>query len=288
MFENEQTNQSLNDDFLAGLESDDLSEDFEDEDTTADLEGTDEQTSEAELQQDGAQETGDSDAAGDENAEGEAAEMFPRTIRFLGEDRQISMDEAVTAIQKGLNYDRMIDKYKGQVANLQNDPRIAFVETLAQKAGVDVNTYITMQNNQGEYQSLIDEYGNIEAIPPAIMDKFNKYSQSAIEKAQADSKAAQEQAYLAKKETEYYEFMEKHPEFGGEVPQEVVALVSQGESLEGAFARHRLPAVEKELAQVKKDFEIFKSNTANKNSQMPDAKGGRKKESDDFLQGFLE
>ena len=80
--------------------------------------------------------------------------------------------------------------------------------------------------------------------------------------------------------------MENHPEFSGEVPQEVMAMVSKGESLEGAWARYRVPALEKELAQTKKDFDIYKANSANKNSQLP-AAGGKKKEMDDFLEGLL-
>lgn len=281
MFETEQTNQGDNE-FLAGLEADDFSEeDVTEEETTAEAEGEAEQTSEAEQEDEGAQET-----EGKQAEKATEAEMFPRIIKFLGEDRQITMDEAVPLIQKGMNYDRVIDKYKGQVAQLQSDPRIAFVEGLAQKAGMDTNAYITMQNNQSEYQALIDEYGDIASVPAAIMDKFNKYSQSAIEKAQADSKAAKDQAYLEEKAAEFTEFMEKHPEVSGELPKEVVAMVSAGESLEGAYARHRVAALEQELAQVKKDYEIYKTNTANKNSRLPGAKG-KKKETDAFLEGLL-
>lgn len=282
MFEAEQTNQYEND-FLAGLnETDDFSEETEEETTATEQEEA-EQTSEAETDDEGAQEQ---EQQQEQKEDAQQAEMFPRVIKFLGEDKQITMDEAVIAIQKGMNYDRMLEKYKGQLADVQKDPRIMFVENLAAKAGVDVNTYITMQNNQGEYQALIDEYGDISSVPVSIMDKFNKYSQSAIEKAKADSRAAEEQAYLEQKEAEYYEFMEKHPEFSGEVPQEVIAMVHKGESLEGAYAIHRVAELTKELAQTKKDFDIFKANTANKNSGLPDAKGG-KRELDDFLEGLL-
>lgn len=281
MFETEQTNQ-VDNEFLAGLEADDFSEDTEEE-TTAETDSEVEQTSEAEQEQEGAQEQ-QQEQQEEKPAE---AEMFPKTIKFLGEDRQITMEEAVPLIQKGLNYDRVIDKYKAQVAQLQSDPRIAYVDTMAQKAGMDANAYITMQNNQSEYQALIDEYGDVASVPAAIMDKFNKYSQSAIEKAQADSKAAKDQAYLEEKAAEFTEFMEKHPEVSSELPKEVVAMVSDGESLEGAYARYRVPELEKQLAQVKKDYEIYKANSANKNSRIPDAKGGKKKVMDDFLEGLL-
>lgn len=284
----EYTNQIESDAFLAGLEStDDSSMEIMDEDTTVALEGESEQTNEGEQKQDDAQETENIDAEGDEDAKDKDIEMFPRPIIFLGEEKQISMDEAVPLIQKGLNYDRVIDKYKGQLADVQNDRRIVFVENLAQKAGVDANTYITMQENQGEYQSLIDTYGDISAVPPGIMEKFNKYSQSAIEKTKADSAAAKEQAFLDAKAEEYMAFVENHPEFGGEMPQEVMAMVAQGESLEGAYARYLVSGMKKELAQVKKDFEIYKTNTTNKNSQMPTVTSGKKKEQDAFLDGFL-
>ena len=278
MFETENINQVENDDFLEGLEmTDDSFEEETEEETTADTETEAENTNEAE---------GEENSDKTEQAQQTGAEMFPRVIKFLGEDKQITMDEAVTAVQKGLNYDRMLEKYKGQLAEVQNDPRVLFVEELAKTAGVDAGTYITMQKNQGEYKALIDEYGDVNSIPPAILDKFNKYSQAAIEKSKADSKAAEEQAYLEKKRAEYNEFMENHPEHDGKIPEEVVAMVQKGESLEGAFARHRVASLEKELAQIKKDFEIYKANTANKNSQLPGAKGKKREEVDDFLRGF--
>ena len=280
MFETEYTNQIENDDFLVGLEmADDSFEEETEEETTADTEEKAEDTNEAETE-----ENSDKTEQGQRNET--TAEMFPRTFKFLGEDKQISMDEAVVAIQKGLNYDHMLEKYKGQLADVQNDPRILFVEELAKNAGVDAGTYITMAKNQGEYKALVEEYGDIAAIPATVLEKFNKYSQAEIAKAKADSKAAEEQAYLNKKRAEYNEFMENHPESDGKIPSEVVAMVQKGESLEGAYARYRVTNLEKELAQVKKDYDIFKANTANKNSQLPGAKGKKREEVDDFLRGF--
>jgi len=136
-------------------------------------------------------------------------------------------------------------------------------------------------------KGVIDEYGDIAAVPPAVMEKYNKYSEGNIAKAKADAQAATEKAYLDAKAEEYMNFVENHPEFSGEVPQEVMDMVSKGESLEGAYAIHQLKAVTAQLEQTKKDFEIYKTNTANKNSRIPDVKGGKKKEVDDFLLGFL-
>lgn len=286
MFETEHTNQVENDDFLEGLEmTDDFSEETEEE-TTADTEEEAENSSEAETEEN-SEDVGNTDNVEQQRQNETAAEMFPRVIRFLGEEKQITMDEAVTAVQKGLNYDRMLEKYKGQLAEVQKDPRILFVDQMAKAAGVDAGTYITMQKNQGEYQTLIDEYGDVSSIPAAVLDKFNKYSQAEIAKAKADNKAAEEQAYLDKIRAEYNEFMENHPEHDGKIPDEVADMVQKGESLEGAWARHRVTALEKELAQVKKDYEIFKANTANKNSQLPAAKGKKREDVDDFLRGFF-
>ena len=283
MPDTEYTNQIESDDFLAGLGFDEQTDDSDSEElteeTTAGTEGEAEQTSEAE-------QTGEGDKT-EQDAQTETVEMFPRTVKFLGEDKQISMDEAVVAIQKGLNYDRMLEKYKGQVAGFENDRRVRYVEKLAREAGVDAGTYITMQENQAEYKALIDEYGDVGAVPPAIMEKFNKYSQSAIEKSKADNEAAKQRAYREEKAAEYMNFVEKHPEASGEMPKEVIDMVSAGESLEGAWAIHNLAVAQKELAQVKKDFEIYKANTVNKNSRIPGAKGKGREDKDDFLRGFF-
>ena len=278
MFGTEDTNQ-MTDEFLAGLDmTDDSDTEDVEEETTAETEAEAEDTNEAEAED-------VSDKTEQEAEEKKAdVEMFPRTIKFLGEEKQISIDDAVPFIQKGMNYDRMLEKYKGQLAN---DPRVLYVENLAKAAGVSAGEYITMQNNQGEYRALIEEYGDITAIPPAIMERYNRYSQTAIEKAKADSKAAEEAAYREEKAAEYLNFIENHPEFGGEMPQEVMDMVARGESLEGAYAIHQLKEVTAQLAQTKKDFEIYKTNTANKNSRLPDVKSNRKKDEDDFLQGFM-
>lgn len=284
MFETEQTNQIENDEFMEGFDEA-YEADTEDvtEETTAESEMTADETTEAEQAAEG-----DKTEQTEEQKETAETEMFPRTVKYLGEEKQISMDEAVVAIQKGLNYDRMLEKYKGQVEGFESDARVQFVENLAKAAGMSAKEYITMQENQGEYKALIDEYGDISAVPPAIMDKFNKYSKAAQEKAKADSEAAKAAAYREEKAAEYISFVENHPEFGGEMPQEVMDMVSKGESLEGAYAIHQLKEVTAQLTQTKKDFEIYKTNTANKNSTAPSGKSGKKKDNDDFLRGFLE
>ena len=284
MFATEDTNQIENDDFMAGFTGTDDSDTEEvTEETTAPAEEEAEDTNEVEA-----------DAEGDKTEQTEGSrektadvEMFPRTVKFLGEEKQISMEEAVTAIQKGLNYDRMLEKYRGQVAGFENDVRVQFVEKLAKAAGMSAEEYITIQENQGEYQALIEEYGDISSVPAAVMEKFNKYSQAAVSKAKADSEAAAQRAYREEKAAEYLNFIENHPEFSGEVPQAVMDMVAKGESLEGAYAIHQLKEVTAQLAQTKKDFEIYKTNTANQKSKSPDVRSSKKAD-DDFLAGFMD
>lgn len=283
MFGTEDTNQYDNE-FLAGLsETDDFSEEETEEETTADTEEQAEDTTEAEQ----TEESDKTEQTAEQKEQSADVEMFPRVIDFQGQQRQISMDEAVKEIQKGMGYYPMRDKLKADIARMKNDPRILFVENMAKAAGVSAGEYITMQNNQSEYKALIDEYGDLGSVPPAVMDKFNKYSQAAIEKAKADDEAAKQRAYREEKAAEYMNFMENHPEFSGEMPQAVMDMVSKGESLEGAYAIHRVAELEKELAQTKKDFDIYKANSTNKNSRIPSPKSGKKKEMDAFLEGLL-
>ena len=284
MLETENTNQLENEDFLEGLMSEDFSETEKtetEEETAAEGTAEDEHTSEEEAEEGGEQ------AEQTQQEEKTAEEMFPRAVEFQGQQLNLTMSEAVKAIQRGMGYYPMRDKLKAQVADLQKDPRILFVNDLAKKAGVTAEEYIAMQNNQSEYQALIDEYGDIAAVPPSIMEKFNRYSQRNVEKAKTDGASAAEKAFLDAKADEYIEFMENHPEFTGEIPQAVMEMVGRGETLEGAYARHRVAGLEEQLAQVKKDFEIYKTNQTNKNSRLPDVKSRKKKENDDFLSGFL-
>ena len=91
MFETEDTNQIENDDFMAGFTGADDSDTEEvTEETTAQAEEEAEDTNEAEA-----------DAEGDKTEQTEGSrektadvEMFPRTVKFLGEEKQISMERS--------------------------------------------------------------------------------------------------------------------------------------------------------------------------------------------------
>ena len=214
-----------------------------------------------------------------------APEMFPHKVKVLGEEKEITMDEAIAAIQKGLAYDEMKAGYKAKLAGAYGDKRIAFVDNLAKAAGMDADSYMAAMASQQEYKSLLDEYGgDINAVPAGVLKKFSEYSNGIM--ASAKERAAKKSAdeYMAAKSREYLEFRENHPEVGN-IPAEVIKMVSDGESLEGAWARYSLGQLTSENASLKRQMEILKTDKANRDSRLPTSKNTARKE-DRFLEGL--
>lgn len=211
-------------------------------------------------------------------------DMFPGEFELDGNARTVTMAEAPSLIQKGLLYGQLKDKYMAKLKDAYADPRIVFVDELAKAAGVEVSEYMAKTKMQKEYASLLETYGNLDAVPEAVMKMFTENAAASKEKAAAEFEARKKAEWEKQKAEEFESFRENHPEIK-EIPKEAAQLVLEGHSLEGAWAMTELPKALQKIAELEKQNKILTQNNKNKQTKLPSARSNAAKE-DDFVWDF--
>lgn len=261
----EQTNPDTEVETETAEETDTMSNwDFGEDDAATDAEQAEEETDGEETNQ-------------QEQTNPDDEELFPGDFTVLGEARQVKMSEAPSLIQKGLAYDAMKEKYKGQLKDAWAEPSIAFVAELAKAAGKSPAEYIAAARNQQRYAELVEQYGDLSDVPDNVMQMFAENNKNAQDKLAKEmerlSQVQRNNELLEELET----FRDNHPEVG-EIPREVIELKTRGETLEGAFAIVELAKAQAQLAALTKENKILKQNSKNTRSSMPSGRNTAKKD----------
>jgi len=183
----------------------------------------------------------------------------PQTIKikYNHEDKEIPYDEAVQHIQKGLNYDKVYERYN----ELANHPGLTYLNEIAQANGVTVDQLVghwKQQNEQAKLDELIQN--NIpEDVAREIIEGRKFRQQYTQEKMTAEQQRKQQGMYV--------EFMEKFPEVKPEdVPAEVWQEVNSGKALVDAYTRHENQALKDRLAKMEETLQTRQKNDQNAQS----------------------
>jgi hypothetical protein len=215
----------------------------------------------------------------------EEQQLTPEQLRFKvkynHEEQELGYDEAVPLIQKGMNY----DKIQQQFDELRNDPRLSFVEELAQEQGMDVNEFVESVRIAREEQKLN------ELIQQNIPEEYAREileSKKFREEQKAEKQRQQEEQ---KKNAEFGEFFEYYKQANGkdfdpqneQIPQEVWDLNQQGVPMKFAYMQHHNRQLQAQLKTYKQNEENAKrapiSGTTNYGSHETTSE-------DEFLRGF--
>jgi hypothetical protein len=202
-------------------------------------------------------------------------------VKYNKEEMEIPFDEAIPLVQKGLNYDKTLERLQA----LESDPRLSFVEELAREQGMEVNDYLEAVK-QFKEQERINELvskGISEDVAHEMLEnrKFR-------EQFEAEKKAKAEEE---KKNAEYNEFFSTFREATGkdfvpgqdEIPAEVWEAHSNGTPLKYAFMEHQF----KQLQSKVKVLQQNKQNEQKAPVGSLSAHGSQSVESEDeFLKGF--
>jgi hypothetical protein len=207
----------------------------------------------------------------------EALQML--RVKYNKEEREIPIDEAIPLVQKGLNYDKTLERLQA----LESDPRLSFVEDLAQQFGMDVPTYLEAVKQQREEERIQElvEQGISQEVAQELLENRKFRDQFESEK-----RAKQEEE---KKNQEFTEFFEYFREANGReftpgqdnIPDEVLA--NKDVPLKYAFMQH-------ENNQLRQQLQTHKQNESNKQKApvgSVTAHGSTEVASEDlFMQGF--
>lgn len=281
----EETNQA------AGAELEELPESLFDDDEV------EEETETAEVETEEEEETNKTESKGEETAKGEnhaeAGEGASSTIRvkFNGEEKDISLDEARTLAQKGMNYDH--------VASERDRNRSAF-DFLAEKAkseGITVEQLMERERNEAANQRLEKKIEALRArdddASEATLETLAKLELEAEDsRKERESAKAQEDERKARIEA-WNKFFDKHPEFikrdgGQQLPQEVFDLVNNnGLSPIEAYYTVRNKELEEKNKELEQQNKVMTDSQAAKKKSVGSMSGDRAgDDEDEFLAGF--
>lgn len=202
-------------------------------------------------------------------------------IKYNHEEQEIGYDDAIPLIQKGMNY----DKVQERVQELENDPRISFIDQLAQENGMSTDDFlenVRAQREEAQLNELIQQ--NIpEEYAREMLENQKFRKQFEEQQKQKEQEEKQQQDFV-----EFFDYYQDatgkpyDPKMG-DVPQEVWDAAEGGTPLKYAFMEHH-------VKQLQNKIEALQQNKQNKTKApglgVTQHGGDDPGAEDPFMQGF--
>lgn len=215
-------------------------------------------------------------------------EALSKKVKYNKEPVDVKdFDEVVNNFQKGLNYDKMVEKYN----NLEHSKAFSYVSKKAQELGVSVDDYMDQVEQYEQEQEKAKEQERIEemianGVPEDVAkevvatSQLRKQLQEEKNQLEREKKEREEND---KKNREYADFLEAFPDVKAEdIPKEVF-LNAQKSNLTTAYLKWQ-------NAEQAKQIERLKQNEKNRSSSVGSTTQYGSKdetgETDLFLEGF--
>lgn len=236
----------------------------------------------------------------DESEESDAPEEEQKpqtiTIKYDGQQRELTLEEAVTLSQKGMNYDRMVWNYEERINNSREAQILDFFSQVYGKTREEYVEYLWQQREsaiaQQEAEKLQNEYPE---APAALIRKMS------MERAKTRTQELERSATQRKQQGEeerlkpWYEFAEVYPEESKNIsalPEKVLDAVKNGEHPVSAMRAYQLEQAQNELATLREQLEHAKKTEAQNQKNAKKAIGSvtstrEKPPEDPFLAAFF-
>lgn len=209
------------------------------------------------------------------------AESF--TLKHLGKEVKLSREELITAGQKGLDYDRIRTAYDK-------------VNVLAQRAGQDVDSFISGLNQQA-YDIQINQRTN-ELLESGEYSESAARKMAEMEYKLGKSQKEEEQRQATENKNQALRqsigsFIMNNPVFlkefpNAQLPNDMIESLNGGMNIEGAWAKHQLVKEREANEEMKRQLQAYQQKETNQKSAAPKLKGDLESMADDpFLQGLL-
>lgn len=209
------------------------------------------------------------------------------TLRHLGEEKAVNEQEMTALAQKGLDYDRVREKYDAA------KPVMEMFTQMAKLSGMTVEQYVSFVRteakksagmNDDEAKRAVDLEDRESAVLAKEAEEAEKQT-AAQQAAQAESSAEE------RRNADIAEFQKTFPDAAkdvGSIPQEVWDAVKQGQRLAVAYALWREKQALAETERVKQESAAKEQNAKNAGRSTGSMKtaGAESKASDPFLDGF--
>ena len=216
-------------------------------------------------------------------------ESQPKTWQLQHLDEVKTVDETgmIALAQKGLDYDRIREKYD------ESKPVMELFGQFAKQAGMTVPDYVAFIRTQAKKAS-----GMSDAEAKRAVDLEDREAAVAAKEAQqakgADEKSAAERAALdaeKRRKSDIAEFQRNFPDAAKEpdkIPPEVWAAVRNGESLSLAYAKYSIKQAQeaRKAAEHKAASSEQNQRNASRSSGSMKSAGNEHTSRDPFLEGW--
>lgn len=213
----------------------------------------------------------------------------PKTwkLRHLDQEKEVNEQELTSLAQKGLDYDRIREKYD------ETKPLMDLFSQFANKAGMSTKDYIAFLRQEAKKAQGMNEAEAKRAVE--LEDR--EAAVSAKEAAEAEKTREQQAAQTEKADAErrrqadILEFQKNFPEAAKDpknIPSEVWESVRNGNSLTVSFALWQVKQSKAEAEQAKQNAAATQQNERNASRSTGSMKsaGEENKSKDPFLQGW--
>lgn len=217
----------------------------------------------------------------------EPAEEIPQSflnIKFNGEEKSLTEDEARVLAQKGMNYDRFYEP----------------IERLARMNNMSVGDYVNQLNDTQFQYELSKEIDNLKEDPKyenvndEVLEELAKNRVEAQigerDKYYADQQKEQADAQAEAVRRDVDKFLEEYPEFKDKGPDaldpKVYEYTQKGYTLLEAYNKFQRESVKQ--SQIEAQAKASKLNEENKKKSLGSTVNAGSAESDPFLKGLLE
>lgn len=214
-------------------------------------------------------------------------EELSKKVKYNKESVQIdSIDDVVNNYQKGLNYDKLVEKLN----NLEHSKAMSYITNKAEQLGMSIDDYMDQVENYEKEQEKAREQEKLEemisnGVPEDVAkeviatSQLRKELQAEKNQLEKEKKAREDKE---SKDKEYEDFIKEFPDVKAEDIPKDVFLNAENSSLREAYMKYQ-------LEEQRKQIEILKKNNSNSSSSVGSTTefGGKdNKVSDAFLDGF--
>jgi len=219
----------------------------------------------------------------EKTVEEETADNSFLRVKFNGEERVLTEEEARILAQKGMNYDRFYEP----------------IERLARMNNMSVGDYVNQLNDTQFHYEVSKEKENLRSDPKYenVSDEvLDELAQSRVrdligqrDRSYEDQAKQQADAEQERLQREVDHFFEEYPEFKDKGPEsldpKVYEFCKQGYTLLEAYNKFLRMNVQKSQAEAK--AKVSKLNEENKKKSLGNTTNAGTVETDDFLNGLF-
>lgn len=205
-------------------------------------------------------------------------------IKFNGEEKSLTEEEARTLAQKGMNYDRFYEP----------------IERLARMNNMSVGDYVNQLNDTQFQYELSKEMDNLredpkyENVNDEVLEEIAKRHVEDLigerDRSYADQVKEQADAQQEQIKREVDKFFEEYPEFKDKGPDsldpKVYEFMQKGYTLLEAYNKFQRESVKQ--SQIEAQAKASKLNEDNKKKSIGSLNNAGSVDADPFMKGFLE